>query len=400
MVVDKEISISVKSPVIIQKLKSIGIEAKFQDVVIIPIERLWIGSNFLVNVICDICGFEKEIRYCLYQKNIKNHNIYCCSNKCSSIKNKKTCLEKYGFENYTNIEKAKSTNLDRYGFENYMLTEEFKIKSRKSKFEKYGHEYYNNIEKVKHTNMEKYGVTNTFQADEFKEKIRATNIEKYGCEDSRSSVHTKEKRINTTRERYGVDFYTKTKEYLEKVKNTSMERYGFTSPNMSNLVKKNKVKSMIEKYGFISNSMTEESKKKLRDTNLQKYGVEYPMQFLEFSENQQKSAKRISYYNDILYYQGSYERHFLDYMSEKKLIGIIQRGFPISYSFEGVDRMHYPDFYIDDYNLIVEIKSDYYYNKYLNKNISRMNKCVEMGYNYIFVINKNYIPLNTILGIG
>jgi hypothetical protein len=159
-------------------------------------------------------------------------------------------------------------------------------------------------------------------------------------------------------------------------------------------------KHMLMKHGVENALCSEKFKEKARQTNLTNLGVEYPMQFLEFSENQQKSAKRISYYNDVLYYQGSYERHFLDYMSEKKLIGIIQRGFPISYSFEGVDRMHYPDFYIDDYNLIVEIKSDYYYNKYLNKNISRMNKCVEMGYNYIFVINKNYIPLNTILGIG
>ena len=395
MIIDEEISLVVISSVIIYKLRRIGIESKINDKIIIPINKLWIGSNILVNVKCDICGLVKKLQYNLYNKNIKKYNIYCCSNKCSSFKNKKTCEERYGNKNYANIEKAKETRFQKYGDEKFNNIEKIK----KTKLDKYGSEKFNNIEKIKSTNLERYGKTNTFQIPEFKEKTRITNLQKYGCEDSRSSEYVKEKRINTTKERYGVDFYTKTEEYLDKVKNTSIEKYGVSNPNMAEVVKKNKVESMVKKYGFISNSISEESKKKIRDTNLERYGVEYPMQVLEFLEKQQKNSKKIRYYNDLLYYQSSYEKHFLEYMDFNKLLDSVQRGFSIRYFFEGKNKIHYPDFYIDNHNLIVEIKSHYYYNKYLDQNISKMNKCIELGYNYLFIINKNYKALNSILNI-
>jgi len=399
MIVDKEISIVVISSVIIHKLKLLSIESKINDKIILPIDKLWLGSNIPVNVKCDICGSVKKLQFNLYNKNVKKHNIYCCSNKCSNIKNKMTCEERYGNKNYVNIEKSKSTIFEKYGSENYMSTDEFKIKSKKTKLKKYGDANYNNIEKAKSTNLERYGKTNTFEFEEFKEKSKVTNLKKYGCEDSRSSDYVKEKRINTTKERYGFDFFTKTEEYSDKVKNTSMKKYGVPSPNMADIVKRNKVESMLKKYGFISNSISEESKRKLRETNLKRYGVEYPMQVLEFLEKQQKNSKKIKYYNDVLYYQSSYEKHFLEYMDTNNLLDNVQRGPSIKYFFVGKDKIHYPDFYIEKYNLIIEIKSHYYYNKYLDQNISKMNKCIELGYNYLFIINKNYKVLNSILNI-
>jgi len=176
-----------------------------------------------------------------------------------------------------------------------------------------------------------------------------------------------------------------------------LEKYGVESPNKSEYVKNKKVKNMLEKYGFISNSMTTESKKKLRETNLERYGVEYPMQVLEFFEKQQKNSKMIKKYNDRLYYQGTYEKHFLDYMKSKKLLELVDRGFCVDYIFENKNKKHFPDFYIEKYNLIVEIKSDYIYNKYLEKNKIKKETCVKLGYNYLFIINKNYSVLNKII---
>ena len=88
MIVDKEISIVVISSVIIHKLKLLSIESKINDKIILPIDKLWLGSNIPVNVKCDICGSVKKLQFNLYNKNVKKHNIYCCSNKCSNIKNK------------------------------------------------------------------------------------------------------------------------------------------------------------------------------------------------------------------------------------------------------------------------------------------------------------------------
>ena len=379
------------------KLKEIGIIIKYNDEIILPIEKLWLGSNYKIKVKCDICGTEKMLNYSLYNKNIKKYNIYCCSNVCAWVKNKKTNLEKYGEENYFNLEKYKETCLEKYGVEFPITLNENIKKSEETKLKKYGDINYNNRRKYKETCLEKYGVENPLLNENIKEKTRETNLKKYGVEDPRTTTEVKEKRKKTINERYGVDYYSQTDEHKNSVIKTCLEKYGVESPNKSEYVKNKKVKNMLEKYGFISNSMTTESKKKLRETNLERYGVEYPMQVLEFFEKQQKNSKMIKKYNDRLYYQGTYEKHFLDYMKSKKLLELVDRGFCVDYIFENKNKKHFPDFYIEKYNLIVEIKSDYIYNKYLEKNKIKKETCVKLGYNYLFIINKNYSVLNKII---
>lgn len=51
---------------------------------------------------------------------------------------------------------------------------------------------------------------------------------------------------------------------------------------------------------------------------------------------------------------------------------------------------YFPDFYLPDFNLIVEIKSDYTYNIDLDKNKAKESFCKNMGYNFIFIIDKDY----------
>ncbi len=67
---------------------------------------------------------------------------------------KKTKLDRYGNENYTNVEKVKQTKLDRYGDENYINVE----KSKRTRLEKYGDENFNNRDKFLNTMMSKYGM--------------------------------------------------------------------------------------------------------------------------------------------------------------------------------------------------------------------------------------------------
>ena len=372
MLIDNEIEIIVNSSIIISKLKELNINVNMNDVIYLPIERLWKSSNKKVNVKCDICDNVKLISYSMYNKNIKKYNLYTCSNKCSYIKNKMTNVEKYGDENYNNREKSKLTSIEKYGNENYNNRE----KSKNTNMERYGDMNYNNRDKFKSTNIERYGVDSYSKTNEFKNKVKETSLE-----------------------RYGVDNYSKTNEFKNKVKETSLERYGVDSPNKSEYVKEIKKSSMMKKYGYISNSMTKESKDKLRKTNLERYGVEYPMQVLEFSEKQQKKSKKILYYNENIYYQSSYEKDFLDYVSDINILTKVTRGPTIKYNNGISEKTHYPDFYIDDYNLIVEIKSDYYYYKYLETNKLKFNKAIEMGYNYMFIINKNYKYFNEFINL-
>ena len=98
---------------------------------------------------------------------------------------KETCLEKYGFDNPsknediknkisvknknnkdTILNKARHTKLEKYGDENYNNIE----KCGKTKLEKYGNKNYNNRDKYKETCLERYGVENYFQLDCIKDK--------------------------------------------------------------------------------------------------------------------------------------------------------------------------------------------------------------------------------------
>ena len=347
MILDKEIEINVKSSKIIFLLKKINIPSKIGDSVIIPIEKLWSGSNIKINVECDICGKTKKLNYNLYNKNIGVYNLYCCSSKCANIKNKKTCLSKYGLEKYVNVDKMKQTKFEKYGNENYVNVDKIK----QTKLEKYGDENYNNKEKIVETNLQKYGKENTFQVKEFQDKSKLTNLQKYGIEDSRSSELIINKRKKTIFDKFGKEFYTQTQEYKDKVKETSMKKYGVDSPNKSEKTKIKKMESMLNKYGFISNSMTIECKEKLRKTNLERYGVEYPMQVAEFALKQQKNSKKIEYFNNDLYYQGSYERDFLIYMDNLNMLHLIKRSNMIKYEFNYENKIYYPDFFIEKFNL-------------------------------------------------
>jgi len=89
MILDKNIKL-IASSKIISKLKELNIDVKFGDEYILPIEKLWLNSNYKINVKCDICGKEKKLSFSSYNKNIEKYNIYSCSNKCAWFKNKKT----------------------------------------------------------------------------------------------------------------------------------------------------------------------------------------------------------------------------------------------------------------------------------------------------------------------
>ena len=52
--------------------------------------------------------------------------------------------------------------------------------------------------------------------------------------------------------------------------------------------------------------------------------------------------------------------------------------------------VYYPDFYLEEMNLIVEIKSKYTYECDYDKNILKRNGCIKNGYKFIFIIDKNY----------
>lgn len=306
---------------------------------IIKIENLLLNSSVLANVQCDICGKEKQLQYVKYIKNTKNLTIkYCCSRKCGDFKFKNSKLKKYGDKNYVNSDKSKETKLIKYGNENYNNREQ----AKETCLEKYGVEFTSQIsthaEKSKQTMMKNYGVNYTLQSAELRNKCKKTMLIKYNNENYRNSAKIKETHL------------LKTNEEKEK---------------------------MI---------------KKMKETNLIKYGVESNMHKPDMFEKNQISGKKLKIHETTgLKYRGTYEKHFLDYCFKNNIK--IEEAKIIKYKFDEKSKVYHPDFYIKNKNLIVEIKSNYYYNKYLNKNLAKQSSCINQGYNFIFIVDQNYNEL-------
>ena len=196
MILTKEVTLRVNSKHR-QYYKDCGYDTTKKEITV-KIEDLKKGSFCKVHVACDVCGKKGYIIYHGYVRNIKHGGFYAC-HKCAHIKVKNTKKERYGDENYTNVEKGKATLLDKYGDENYrnpeknkqtclerygkehiLQVEKFKNKAKKTTLDRYGQEYYNNIEKTKKTNLKKYGTKCVLNSKSIIKKIETTNLERYG----------------------------------------------------------------------------------------------------------------------------------------------------------------------------------------------------------------------------
>ena len=69
---------------------------------------------------------------------------------------------------------------------------------------------------------------------------------------------------------------------------------------------------------------------------------------------------------------------------------LLENGPSIRYHYQEKNKTYHSDFYLPDYNLICEIKSKYYYEKYIDLNLIKMKICLDKGYNFTFIIDKNY----------
>jgi hypothetical protein len=353
MILDEKIEIVLNGFNIKNYYEKYGDNIKVNQKLFVDIEDISEYSNLKIHCKCEICGFENQITKANYTVNKKNGGFYCCK-KCSRLKFKNTCFEKYGVDNVfcdkLIKEKIKNTNIEKYGVSNPFISIIIKEKIKKSNLNKFGKEYYT-------------------QTEEYKEKSKSTNLKNLGVEYPMQSSMVKNKSKEKCIEKYGVEYYSKTKECQDKIRNTN-----------------------IEKYGFPCVLQNEEIKQKVKNTNIEKYGVPYPIQNKSFLN---KSLKlKIKPYSETLYYQGRYELDFLNLCNKLEIIDMIKRGPTIKYNDSYV---YFPDFLIEKYNLIVEIKSTYTFNLHKEKNEMKKQACINNGYNFLFIIDKDYLNFLNIL---
>lgn len=209
-------------------------------------------------------------------------------------------------------------------------------------------------------------------------KTKQTNLIKYGykCPLQNKDVMLKSK--NTLLKVYGVDNISK----LDSIRDDRRD-------NFKNFIFLEKSKlTWLEKYGVDNPSKSKEIKLKKEETTFKNYGVKNPSQSIDIFDKSQISGKKIKKHNCGLMYRGTYEKDFLDFCVKENIY--VEKGFTIKYYYENKERYYHSDFYIPELNLICEIKSSYYYQLYLEKNISKMKSTLDKGFNFEFIIDKNY----------
>jgi hypothetical protein len=154
-----EVNITVRN---ITYFKNLNYDVKIGESILVKVEDLARYSRIKVDVECDECKNIKKLTYHKYLDNVERYGFYTCK-KCSTIKKKIT------FNN-------------NYGVDNPMKLQMFIDKGKETKFEKYGDENYNNIEQYKITCNEKFGTDFALQNKEVRNKIKNTCNEKYNVD--------------------------------------------------------------------------------------------------------------------------------------------------------------------------------------------------------------------------
>jgi len=219
------------------------------------------------------------------------------------------------------------------------------------------------IKNIEKTSLNKYGVSNVNKLRSIRNKIKKTNKKIYG-----NSCPMQNSNIQKT------------------IRENNLKNLGVELPFQSNKIQKKGTKTRKEKYGVEYTYQSQKLLEKIKQTNVIKYGMPNPIQNSDIFRKQQLSGLFIKKYKD-LFYQGSYELDFLERYSSSMNI---QRAPFIKYRFKKKERIYYPDFYLAEKKLIIEIK-----NKYLakrDKQLIRAKKkaVLSQGFNFIMIADKNY----------
>lgn len=129
---------------------------------------------------------------------------------------------------------------------------------------------------------------------------------------------------------------------------------------------------------------------------IENYGTKHPSHNTHYFLNKQKSGFKYKNYTldgvSFSRLQG-YEPYGILYIVKtlgiqpKNIITGRNENIPeIYYTLNGKKSRYYPDIYVEDINTIFEIKSNYTYNQYLDRNIAKKEAAIKLGYTHITLI--------------
>jgi len=256
------------------------------------------------------------------------------------------------------------------------------------------------------TNIERYGYANPFADETVQQRIRERNLSIHGVENLAKTPEVREKikeslrkvrpatdaKIRKTNiERYGVEYPLQNKEVYSKGRKTCQERYGVEYPLQSEHFREKFKATCIKRYGVEYPLQSEHFREKFKATCIKRYGVEYPSQTLKVHSKQLSSSFSKKMYifpsGRTALVQG-YEDRALDVLLEKYDESSISVpvDFCIKYQFEGIDRVYFPDIYVKEDNLIIEVKSKFTYSIDPLKTAAKLEECQRQGYDVELMI--------------
>ncbi|PCI28133.1 hypothetical protein COB55_04455 [Candidatus Wolfebacteria bacterium] len=314
--------------------KSFGYKCKLRDEIHVLSEHLTKGCHTIIKVICDICGNPHMVPNFRYLINIKKHNIFACSLKCSKIKKELTCMTKYGVKHPMLLDETKEKIKE-------VMLNKFGVPHNWSKIE--GEERTCDI-----TMKEMFGVDNVFQNEEIKEKSRQTKIENHDNPSFNNPDKISETKLNKSEE--------ENKIINKKRQETNLERIGVEFPSQNLEIFNKQQKSAF----------------KLKDYTLPSGNIVKVQGFENISL-------------DLLFKQGYKEE---DLLIED--IDIEQKIGQIWYIYsDGREHRYIPDIYIISENKLIEVKSTWTFDLHKERNLIKEQHCLDLGFNFEFVVFKN-----------
>lgn len=190
-----------------------------------------------------------------------------------------------------------------------------------------------------------------------------------------------------------------TNAFLEDRKITWTKKYGTDNPQK---LKSYKDAAILRNTGKkYTNKEKDKINEKKIQTSLLRNGTEWPQQNPAIFRRTCNSAKKKKEYKfpsgRTVYVQG-FENTALDILlttyNENKIVVSTEGKIPVIKYIDtnGISHIFHPDIYIPDENLIIEVKSNWTYNKHgkdpvlEQKNLLKQRATIEAGYNFQFMI--------------
>jgi len=224
-----------------------------------------------------------------------------------------------------------------------------------------------------------------------KQKFKETSLKRYGTEHPMQNEIIQKRSCNSTIKKYGVKYTSQIKESRIKAKETSLKRYGTEHPMQNENIKRKCLESNIKNHGGILSARHPKIKEKIKNTNLRRYGVSnytYHLMDKEVKEILLDEEKFKNYIEDksiqyaakdlsvdpvtISKYVRLYQCDSLIQKSksiyEFQIENILKE---LGIRFEQNTKQIIPpqelDFYLPDYNVAIEINSNYWHSELAGK---------------------------------